>query len=163
MESGQPPRDILIVGAGLAGVACAIAISQELGPFVPDLKIRVFERNDFPSTSGGAINLTPVAQRHLASLGVMEELNRMGTHGGADIDSIELLSITSARPVGSIDFTDRAGNDYSGYKGRRVMRVVLLMAMINTAEHAHNIEFIYGKKFTSGGEINDKAAVYFED
>lgn len=162
MHDVQPPRDILIVGAGFAGVACAIAISQELGPIVPNLKIRVFERSDYPSTSGGAVNLTPVAQRHLTKLGVMEELDRMGTYGGADIDAVEFFSMNSARPIGSVDFGDRAGKSYCGLKGRRVMRVVLLMAMISVAERA-NVEFVYSKKVIGGEEINDSAVVHFED
>lgn len=158
----EPPRDIAIVGAGFAGVAAAIAISQELRAFVPDLKIRVFERSEYPSTSGGAVNLTPKAQWHLAHLGVMEELDRMGTYGGADIDAIQVFPMTSAHPIGSFDFTHRTGNSYSGYKGRRVMRVVLLTAMISVAERA-KVEFVYGKKITGGKEIDEKAIINFQD
>lgn len=158
----EPPRNIVIVGAGFAGVAAAIAISQELGAVVPDLKIRVFERSEYPSTSGGAVNLTPEAQRHLAHLGVMEELDRMGTYGGADIDAIQVFSMTSAHPIGSYDFTDRTDKSYSGYKGRRVMRVVLLTAMISVAERA-KVEFVYGKKVTGGEEIDEKAIINFQD
>ncbi|KAJ5299614.1 Salicylate hydroxylase [Penicillium atrosanguineum] len=162
MNHVRPPRDIAIVGAGFAGVACALAITQELGPSVPNLKIRVFERSDYPSTSGGAVNLTPVAQRHLTKLGVMQELNRMGTYGGADIDAVEVFSMNSARPIGSVDFRDRAGKSYCGFKGRRVMRVVLLTAMIAVAERA-NVKFVYSKKVIGGEEINDSAVVHFED
>ncbi|KAJ6111872.1 Salicylate hydroxylase [Penicillium sp. IBT 18751x] len=162
MHHVQPPQDIAIVGAGFAGVACAIAVSQELRPFVPNLKIRVYERSDYPSTSGGAVNLTPVAQRHVAKLGVMEELNRMGTYGGADIHAVEVFSMNSARPIASVDFRDRASKSYCGFKGRRVMRVVLLTAMISVAERA-NVKFVFGKKIIGGKEINDKAVIHFDD
>lgn len=162
MHPAKQPRDIAIVGAGLAGVACAIAISRELGPSVSDLSIQVYERNDFPCTSGGAIKLTPVAQRHLAFLGVMEELDKMGTYSGANIDSVEIFPEKSTCPVGSVDFTGRTGNGYSGYKGRRVMRVVLLTAMISVAERA-NVKFAYGKKVIGGDEVEEKAIFHLED
>lgn len=162
MDPVHPPRDIAIVGAGFAGVACAIAVAQELGPFVPDLKIRMFERSEYPSASGGAVNLTPVAQRHLTGLGVMKELDRMGTYSGADVDAVEVFSMNSARPIGSVDFRDRSGKSYSGFKGRRVMRVVLLTAMLRVAERA-NVEVVYGKKVMGGEEINNNAVLHFED
>jgi hypothetical protein len=37
------------------------------------------------------------AQRHLAQLGVLDELDRMGPEGGADVDAIELFSMRSDR------------------------------------------------------------------
>lgn len=159
----QPPRNIIIVGAGIGGIACALALSRELTPFVPDLKITVFERHNILSTSGGAINLTPVAQRHLAQLGVLEELDRMGPEGGADVAAIELFSMRSGHSIGSIDFTDQRGNGFGGYKGRRVMRIVLSMAMMAVVERSSNVEIVFGKKVTGGEEINDKAVVHFHD
>ncbi|KAJ5601217.1 hypothetical protein N7510_010751 [Penicillium lagena] len=159
----QPPRTIIIVGAGIAGIACALALSRELTPYVPDLKITIFERHNILSTSGGAINLTPVAQRHLAQLGVLEELDRMGPEGGADVDAIELYSMRSGRSIGSIDFTDQHGNGFGGYKGRRVMRIVISIAMLAVVERSSNVEIVFGKKATHGEEINDKAVVHFHD
>ncbi|KAJ5265615.1 hypothetical protein N7524_006633 [Penicillium chrysogenum] len=145
MHPVKQPRDIAIVGAGLTGVACAIAISRELGPSVSGLSIQVYERNDFPCTSG-----------------VMEELEKMGTYSGADIGSVEIFPEKSTCPIGSVDFTGRTGNGYSGYKGRRVMRVVLLTAMISVAERA-NVKFAYGKKVIGGDEVEEKAIIHFED
>jgi 2-polyprenyl-6-methoxyphenol hydroxylase-like FAD-dependent oxidoreductase len=159
----EPPHNIIIVGAGIAGIACALALSRELTPFVPDLKITVFERHGVLSTSGGAINLTPVAQRHLAQLGVLEELDRMGSEGGATIDAIELFSMRSGRSGGSIDFTGQCGNGFGGYKGRRVMRIVLAMAMMAVVERSSNVDVVFGKNVASGEEINDKAVVHFQD
>lgn len=156
------PRRILIVGAGIAGIASALAISRELTPFVPDLKITVFERHDVLSTSGGAINLTPVAQRHLDQLGVLAELDKMGPHGGADVDAIEMFSSRSGRRLGSIDFTDqRHGHD--GYKGRRVMRIVLSVAMMSVVKRTKNVKIVFGKKLTGGVETRDGAIVSFQD
>ncbi|KAJ5483844.1 hypothetical protein N7539_006044 [Penicillium diatomitis] len=163
MSALTPPRDIAIVGAGIAGIACALSLSRELTPLVPDLQITIYERHDILSTSGGAINLTPVAQRHLAQLGVLDELDRMGSEGGADVEAIELFSMRSGRPIGSIDFVDQKGNGFGGYKGRRVMRIVLSMAMMAVIERTPNVEVVFGKKVLGGEEINEKAVLHFSD
>lgn len=163
MESRHPPRHIIIVGAGIAGIACALALSRELTPFVPDLKITIYERHNILSTSGGAINLTPVAQRHLAQLGVLDDLDRMGSEGGAELDAIQLFSMRSGRSIGSVDFVDHHGNGFGGYKGRRVMRIVLSMALMTAVERTRNIEIVFGRKVVGGEEINDKAVVHFHD
>ncbi|KAE8376687.1 hypothetical protein BDV26DRAFT_265184 [Aspergillus bertholletiae] len=157
------PRNILIVGAGIAGIACALALSKELTPFVPDLQITIFERHDILSTSGGAINLTPVAQRHLDRLGVLAELDKMGTEGGTDVEAIELFSSRSGRQLGSIDFTDQNGNGFGGYKGRRVMRIILSVAMLTVVERTKNIHVAFGKKLVRGEENEDEATLYFKD
>jgi 2-polyprenyl-6-methoxyphenol hydroxylase-like FAD-dependent oxidoreductase len=163
MESIQQPRNILIAGAGIAGIACALALSKELTPFVPDLKITVYERHDVLSTSGGAINLTPVAQRHLAQLGVLQELDRMGAEGGADVDAIELFSLRSGRSIGAIPFTDHNGQGFGGYKGRRVMRIILSVAMMTVVERTHNVEMVFGKKIVSAAEDEQSAILRFQD
>ncbi|KAE8153559.1 hypothetical protein BDV25DRAFT_149387 [Aspergillus avenaceus] len=157
------PRNILIVGAGIAGISCALALSKELTPFVPDLQITLFERHDVLSTSGGAINLTPVAQRHLDRLGVLEELDKMGSEGGTDVDAIEMFSARTGRPLGNIDFTDANGNGFGGYKGRRVMRIILSVAMLTVVERTKNIKMVYGKKLVRGEENEDQATLHFQD
>ncbi|KAL4873955.1 hypothetical protein BDV12DRAFT_578 [Aspergillus spectabilis] len=157
-------RKILIVGAGIAGIASALALSHELKPHEPNLQITIFERHDVLSTSGGAINLTPVAQRHLDRLGVLSELDRHGADGGADVDAIELFSSRSGRSLGSIDFTDGNGNGVNGYKGRRVMRIVLSLAMLAVIERHPNIRIVYGKKLTHVTEDhNEQTILHFED
>lgn len=156
-------RKILIVGAGIAGIASALALAKELKPHEPNLQITIFERHDVLSTSGGAINLTPVAQRHLDRLGVLSELDRQGADGGADVDAIELFSSRSGRPLGSIDFTDGDGNGIDGYKGRRVMRIVLSLALLAVIERHPNIRIVYSKKLTSVTEHNDQTTLHFED
>lgn len=159
----MPVREILVLGGGIAGIASALALSKELGPIVPDLKIRVFERHEVPSTSGGAINLTPVAQRHLAHLGILEELDRMGPDGGTEVDAIEIYSIRTGRALGSVNFSDKHGQGYKGYKGRRVTRIALLLAMIATVEKAHNVELEFGKRVVGGEEKGNKVMIHFAD
>ncbi|EZF28733.1 hypothetical protein H101_07588, partial [Trichophyton interdigitale H6] len=107
-----PPRNILVLGGGIAGIAAALALSRELSPKVPGLKITIFELHNVPSTSGGAINLNPAAQRHLDHLGVLEELDKMGADGGVEVKAVELFSIHSGRRLGRVDF---AGKDGKGY------------------------------------------------
>ena len=159
----MPPQKILVVGAGITGISCALALSRELTPFIPDLQITLFERHDVLSTTGGAINLTPVAQRHLDKLGVLAELDRMGTPGGADIDAITLFSSRTGKRLGSIDFTDRDGKGYDGYRGRRVMRIILSVAMMAAVKRARNIEVVFGKRLVGGEQKSDHAVVHFQD
>ncbi|PLB43266.1 salicylate hydroxylase [Aspergillus steynii IBT 23096] len=163
LTSIMAPRNIVIVGAGIAGIACALSLSKELTPFVPDLQITIFERHDILSTSGGAINLTPVAQRHLDQLGVLAELDRLGAEGGSDVDAIEIFSSRSGRQLGSIDFIDHGGNGFGGYKGRRVMRIILSVAMLAMVERTKNVNVVFGKKLVRGEESEDKATLHFSD
>ncbi|KAL5336541.1 hypothetical protein BJX70DRAFT_400488 [Aspergillus crustosus] len=163
-DPSERTRKVLIVGAGIAGIASALALSHELKPHEPNLQTTIFERHDVLSTSGGAINLTPVAQRHLDRLGVLSELDRHGADGGADVDAIELFSSRSGRALGSIDFTDEDGNGIDGYKGRRVMRIVLSLAMLAVIERHPNIRIVYGKKLTHVTENhNEQTILHFED
>ncbi|KAL5355290.1 hypothetical protein BJX96DRAFT_47164 [Aspergillus floccosus] len=163
LTSLMAPRNIFVVGAGIAGIACALSLAKELTPFVPDLQITIFERHDVLSTSGGAINLTPVAQRHLDRLGVLDELNRLGSEGGADVDGIELYSARSGKSLGSIDFTDHRGNGFGGYKGRRVMRIILSLAMLAVVDRTKNVHVAFGKKLIRVDESADQATLHFAD
>lgn len=163
MDSPRPPRRIVIVGAGIAGIACALALSRELTPFVPDLQLTIYERHNILSTSGGAINLTPVAQRHLAQLGVLDELDRLGADAGAEVDAIQLFSMRSGRSIGSVDFAGHRGDGYGGYKSRRVMRIVLSMALMAAVERTRNVEIVFGRKVVGGEETDDQAVVHFHD
>ena len=153
----------MIVGGGIAGISSALSLSKELLPFVPDLEITVFERHNTLSTSGGAINLTPVAQRHLAHLRVLEELNKMGPEGGVDVDAIEMFSTRTGKRIGSVDFTNKHGGSYGGFKGRRVMRIVLSMAMMTLVERSKNIKIEFGKKLVGGKETEDDVTLRFDD
>ena len=158
----QAPRRVMIIGAGIAGIASALAISKELTPFIPDLEITVFERHDMLSTSGGAINLTPVAQRHLAHLRVLEELDKMGPEAGVDVEAIEMFSTRTGRRIGAVDFSNK-GCGYGGYKGRRVMRIVLSMAMMAVMERTKNVKIEYGKKLVGSKETDNDVTLRFDD
>ncbi|KAI1971129.1 hypothetical protein LOZ53_005584 [Ophidiomyces ophidiicola] len=158
-----PASNILILGGGIAGIAAALALSKELSPLDPNINIRLFELRDIPSTSGGAINLTPVAQRHLAQLGILEELDKMGPDGGVDVDGIEYYSIHTGRKMGFIDFAGKKGQGYGGFKGRRVMRINLHLAMLAAAERIGNISIEFGKKVIGGMETQKSVTIHFAD
>ncbi|EFW16615.1 hypothetical protein D8B26_001390 [Coccidioides posadasii str. Silveira] len=158
-----PPSNILVLGGGIAGIAAALALSKQLTPLNPDVKITIYELRDVPSTSGGAINLTPVAQRHLAQLGVIEELDRMGPDAGVDVDGIEYYSIHSGRKMGNVDFAGKNGRGYGGYKGRRVMRICLHLAMLAAVERVGNVSVEFGKKVIGGVESEKSVTIFFAD
>lgn len=159
----MPVREILVLGGGIAGISSALALSKELSPIVPDVQITVFEKHDVPSTSGGAINLTPVAQRHLAHLGILDELDKMGPDSGTEVDAIEIFSIRTGRALGAVNFADKNGHGYKGFKGRRVSRIALLLAMIATVEKVGNIRMAFGKRVVGGEERDNKVIIHFGD
>lgn len=158
-----PPSNILVLGGGIAGIAAALALSKQLSPLNPDLTITIYELRDVPSTSGGAINLTPVAQRHLAQLGILEELDKMGPDAGVDVDGIEYFSIHTGRKMGSVDFAGKKGQGYGGYKGRRVMRICLHLAMLAAVEKRRNVSIEFGKKVVGGLESEKNVTIFFAD
>ena len=157
------PRDILVVGAGIAGLASAIALSNELAPVVPGLKITVYDGAPELTTSGGAISLTPVAQRYLDELGVLSELNQMGDHAGIEVDAIDLFSVRAGRRLGPLRFTDENGHGYGGYKGRRVLRSALSEAMLTVARRLPNVSVHYDKKLVRGNTTAENVTLQFED
>ncbi|PGH09700.1 hypothetical protein AJ80_07652 [Polytolypa hystricis UAMH7299] len=154
---------ILILGGGIAGIASALALSKELTPLVPDLKITIYELRDIPSTSGGAINLTPVAQRHLDQLGVIAELDHMGPDAGVEVNAIEYYSTVTGRKLGCVDFAGKHGRGFGGYRGRRCMRIALQLAMMAAVEKCPNVSFEFGKKVVGGIETEKRVTIYFDD
>ncbi|OJJ48992.1 hypothetical protein ASPZODRAFT_149959 [Penicilliopsis zonata CBS 506.65] len=159
-------RDILIVGGGIAGLASALSLSKSLAALEdPDFQIHVFERHSGMPETGGAISLTPAAQRHLDTLGVLEELDGMGPDGGVEVDEIELFALRSGRPLGPIRFADDYGQTEKKkrYKGRRVMRMHLSRAMLNTLRRMNNVAVYYGKKLVGGRETASGVTLKFED
>lgn len=164
MQPTPVPRDILIVGAGIAGLASAISLAKELASSIPDLKISVFEGAPGLSVSGGAISLTPTAQNYLDKLGVLSELNRMGSEAGIEVDLIELFSLRSGRRLGPLKFTDENGFGYGGYKGRRVMRNALSRAMLSVIQnHLPSVSVYFNKKVVGGTTTDSSVTLSFED
>ncbi|GAM42361.1 hypothetical protein TCE0_044f16262 [Talaromyces pinophilus] len=143
-------REILIVGAGTAGLASAIALGKNLTPRNADIRISIFERKEQLSTSGGAVSLTPMAQKLLDELGVLSELDNLGSEGGIQVGSVELFSLRTSRSLGQVRFTDEDGNNYGRFVARRVMRSSLAVAMVAVIEKLENISIHYNKKLVDG-------------
>ncbi|OKL62621.1 hypothetical protein UA08_01244 [Talaromyces atroroseus] len=164
-------RDILIIGSGLSGLSAALSFSYYLSPRIPDLRITVFELHSVPSTTGGAIGLSPTALRHFDHLGILDELARYGPDSGVDVDAIEMFSARTGKSLSQVDFSGKDGVGYGDgpdtktYKGRRVMRINLALAMIAAAEKRGHIKIVFGKKFSKAVELDDedKIEIFFAD
>jgi 2-polyprenyl-6-methoxyphenol hydroxylase-like FAD-dependent oxidoreductase len=164
-------RDIVIIGSGLSGLSAALSFSYYLSPRIPDLRITVFELHSIPSTTGGAIGLSPTALRHFDHLGILDELARYGPESGVEVDAIEMFSNRTGKGLSQVDYSGKNGFGYGDatdkktYKGRRVMRINLALAMISAAEKRGNIKIVFGKKFSKAVEsdIDDRIEVFFED
>ncbi len=61
-------RTVLVAGAGIGGLAAAIALADE------GFRVLVFERDETADTSGAGIQLSPNATRALEKLGVLDAL-----------------------------------------------------------------------------------------
>ena len=139
-------RDIVIIGSGISGLSAALAFSHYLTPLIPDLRITIFELHPIPSTSGGALSLSPVALRHFDYLGILDELDEYGPESGVDVDAVEIFSSRTGNPISCMDFSGKNGLGYGDtetgrrYKARRVMRINLSLAMIAAAEKRRNIK-----------------------
>lgn len=177
-------RDILIIGSGITGLSAALSLSHHLSPLIPDLRITIFERHFVPSTSGGAIGLSPVAFRHLDYLGVLDELARFGPEAGADVDAIEIFSARTGKSLGQVDYGGKNGTGFSAendhhnirggilhnqeqktYKGGRVMRINLSLAMLAAIEKRENINIVFGKTLSKVNPMNEanKVELLFKD
>lgn len=164
-------RDILIVGSGLSGLSAALAFSHYLAPHIPDLRITLFELHPIPSTTGGAIGLSPVALRHFDHLGILDELTRYGPDSGVEVDAIEMFSTRTGKPLCQVDYGGKNGFGYGDptdkrtYKGHRVLRINLTLAMMAAAEKKNNIKIVFGKKFASAvqSDVDERIEIFFED
>lgn len=164
-------RDIIIIGSGLSGLSAALAFSHYLTPLIPDLRITIFELHPVPSTSGGALSLSPVALRHFDHLGILDELEEYGPESGVDVDAVEIFSSRTGKPISNLDFSGKQGLGYGDaetgkrYRARRVMRINLSLAMMAATEKRGNIKIVFGKKFLKAVQLEDenRIEVHFQD
>ncbi|KAL3460151.1 hypothetical protein BJX64DRAFT_290631 [Aspergillus heterothallicus] len=145
-------KNVIIIGAGMCGLATAIALAQAFSSLEETiLQITVYELRDTPSTLGGPVNLTPKALRCLDKLGVLAKLKEM--KAGCSVDAIQLFSMRTGADIATIDYTGSDGSGFAGYKGWRVMRSDLLNAMLDVARKIPGVEVRYGKKLTRIEEL----------
>lgn len=156
-----PTQNIIIIGAGMCGLASAISIAQAFLSYEAKPRIIIYEVRDAPSIFGGAMNLTLKALRCLDKLGVFDELKAMRV--GCVVKSIQMFSKRTGGELATIDYAGSDGKGLGGYKGWRVMRYPLLCAMLRVVERLLKVEIWYGKKLTRVEEMSNGVRVHFED
>lgn len=151
---------IIVLGAGVAGLASAIALSKWTDE---PPSITIVEVRPEPSTIGGAVGLTPNALRCLHHLGVLSHIREQKY--GADIEKIELFTIYTGARLGQITFTGDTGNGVGkpAFKGLRIVRADLLQALLKTAMSLDNIKIEYGRKAVQVKENDSNVTVGFDN
>ncbi len=158
---------ITILGAGIAGLASALALSQHISP---SAEITLVELRPQLSTIGGAIGLTPNALRALHHLGVLKCIREKGV--GCEVGKIELFEIYGGKKLGIIDFTGGSGTDGEGvkceageerFKGLRIMRKDLVECMLECVRQRGSVEDEFGRKVVDIEEKESDVVVRFED
>ena len=157
-------ENILIVGAGVSGLAASIALASQMAESTPDLTITVFDsRMEQPLGEGGAISLTPVAQHYLDQLGVLHELRQLGDLGGIEVSAIDLFDLQSGKSLGSLQFADEKGLGYGSYRCRRVLRSSLSAAMLAVIRKYPCISVHFEKKLVRAVTSIQSVTLHFAD
>lgn len=143
---------VIIVGAGIVGLASALALTKWL-PETPE--IIIIEIRSQPSTIGGAIGLTPNAVRCLHHLEVLPLIREKGL--GIDVEKIELFTIYTGASLGEIVFTGAKGDGVGEppFKGLRIMRADLVQSLTEKVQTLSHVKSQYGRKpvrITESGE-----------
>lgn len=151
---------VIIMGAGVAGLASAIALSKWVDE---PPSVTIVEVRPEPSSIGGAVGLTPNALRCLSRLGVLSHIRQH--QYGAEIDKIELFTIYTGARLGEISFTGDTGNGVGDptFKGLRIMRADLLQCLAETASALDNIQIEYGCKAVQLRESDSNITVKFDN
>ncbi len=126
---------VVIMGAGPAGLAAALALHQQSTPSSP-ISITILELRPSIQTLGGAVNLTPLAMRYLDALGVGA---RLRPHG-AKVPFIEMLSHRTGASLGKL---------WPDVDALRVLRQTLVEALTQTVLAIPSITLRYNAKITS--------------
>lgn len=114
--------DAVIIGAGPAGAACAIALARQ------NLKIALLEKREFPLTKACGEGILPPGVDHLKELGVLKYIDKQQCH-----------SITGIRY--SIN-NSSADSSFNEGLGLGINRSILSQAFFNTVKEYSNIHLI---------------------
>jgi 2-polyprenyl-6-methoxyphenol hydroxylase-like FAD-dependent oxidoreductase len=129
----SPREEVAIIGAGLSGLALALALHQQAIP------CRVYENRGSPLNIGGAVMLSPNALRVLDALGVYERVRTKGYN-------FEWLEYRDA--AGNFEEAyDFGGKEKYGYMALRIYRTDLIEEMLGMIRE-RGIPIEFGKKFT---------------
>ena len=126
-------RTVLIAGAGIGGLAAAIALARE------NFRVIVFERSEAPETSGAGIQLSPNATRALISLGALDEVRARAIEPSALIVGNALnRAVLAAAPLGA------RAQEMFGAPYLVCLRADLHNALMKVAGDYPDIELRYG-------------------
>ncbi len=118
------PLDVLIAGAGPAGSAAALRLARA------GLRVMAVDRAEFPRHKACAEYMSPEGIRHLASLGVLDAVER---HGGHPIRGTTVIAPRGARLTGLFA---RASHAPFRDTGLSVSRLLLDHALVSAARSA---------------------------
>lgn len=136
-------KNVAIIGAGLTGLAAALALEQQ------SILCVVYEARDAPSDIGGTVTLSPNANRILDALGVWPLIRESG-HQWQKM----YFRKQDDQPIDEVEF---GSVPKYGYNALRIFRHVLIAALLRKLAD-RDIPVKYGQKFTrvlseSGNEV----------
>ncbi|KAK3323001.1 hypothetical protein B0H66DRAFT_602413 [Apodospora peruviana] len=141
----------IIIGAGPAGLAAALALHKQSNdtPSAPAIRITVLERRPNITLEisgggqlGGAINLTPLALRYLDALGVGKRLRPRG----AKVSSIEMISHRTGTPLGKL---------WPNVDALRVARQQVVECLAETISESPEISIRHGVRIAKIEQVGD--------
>ncbi|KAF5582546.1 salicylate hydroxylase [Fusarium pseudoanthophilum] len=135
---------IIIVGAGPAGLAAALAMSQTtIQGSLP--RITILELRPKAETLGGTISLTPLALRYLDALGVGSRIRKLGI----PIRGVDVVSLRTGQKLGQM---------LPGTDALRVLRHHVAQCMADAiAELPKDLVTLrYGARVTGIQQVDDQ-------
>lgn len=104
-HAGTSDLHVVIVGAGIGGLACAIACRRSS----PPLRVTVFERAPEILSIGAGIHVPPNACRVLAQFGLLDKLKEAG---GYQVQSFTLRRYQNGEVLVEKPLKDRMEAEY---------------------------------------------------
>ncbi|KAG5759004.1 hypothetical protein H9Q72_012869 [Fusarium xylarioides] len=135
---------IIIIGAGPAGLAAALALSQATIQGSPP-RITILELRPRVETLGGTILLTPLALRYLDALGVGSRLQKLGI----PVRGVDVVALRTGRMLGQM---------FPGTDVLRVMRHHLVQCMVDVVAELpkDRVTLRYGARVTEIQQGDDR-------
>ncbi|KAH7208640.1 salicylate hydroxylase [Fusarium oxysporum] len=135
---------IIIMGAGPAGLAAALALSQITIQGSPP-RITILELRPKFETLGGTILLTPLALRYLDILGVGSRLRKLGI----PVRGVDVVALRTGRTLGQM---------FPGTDVLRVMRYHLVQCMADAVAEMpkDRVNLRYGARVTDIQQVDDQ-------
>jgi len=160
MSAHLEPLEILILGAGIAGLTTALSLTKFTSP---PPNITIFELRPEPATIGGAVNLTPNALRLLSHLGALDEIN--AKQYGAECLAVEVFDLYTNKKIAESSFRGPEGKGLGTppFTALRITRGEALKGVLEAVGKCPNIQIECGKKTTTINEDDEGVTLSFED